>query len=381
MQTASIESATPINTRLIDPKTMQWSYSRLSTYERCQRLFFYKYIMGRPTPVTVPLLVGGILHDAIEWCVKEGYTTSEAIRFALYKYDGLPASETFQSLLRMLESALFHVPIDDNVQSEVHLKVKTRLGVVQGYLDIVIDDVINDTVEIIDFKSSWVEGDAQESKQLMLYAWLFTEMRGSAFSGDITAKLIYPRINKVNEVQFTKENLQAIKQWFVETVEEIIEKPLVKDEWSLPCDKSVCEHCPFAGLCAGEFTGKFPNSGEFANTDEAKAAGEFILQQEIFIKKLKKSMRAYIEAGNTVEIGDMEWYIDSSTPKPKVTDNREWINQIEDLGLDVADYITAESTKIEEILDADEEGKVEQLIEWTSPRKTLKYGKMQKEEA
>lgn len=351
-----------------------WSYSRLSLYERCQRAFYYKYVEQRPSPAGVPAKVGKIIHRGSEWSLKEGYKTSDAIRFALYEHDGIPDGETFGSLLKMLENALYHIPINEHLKAEVHLKVATKLGTIQGIIDVIIDDLFNDHIEIIDLKTSWQESKAADSKQLLFYAWLVKEIRGTAFTGNITAKLVYPRINKVSEVVITEPDTAAIKEWFIKLTSEINIKPTEKEQWPMTSGKSACEHCPFAGLCAGEFTGKFPNSGDFKDVEEAAAAGEFILQQEALIKNLKKALKKYITDGNVIKIGDAEWYISESESKPKVIDNRKWIEFLEETGLDVADYLTADNTKINELLAADDSGQIHQLIDYTTPRKTLTFG-------
>lgn len=356
------------------PSQMTWSYSRLSAYERCARLFWYQYIEKRPTPVTVPLKVGKILAQTMEWVLAYGYSTEDAIRFALYEYDGLPDSETFGSLYRMLENALYFVPDNDNIYTEYKLSITTTQGMIQGFIDILEDDLLNDQVYLNDFKSSWVASEAEDSIQLKVYGWLFKELRGSAFTGEMFGRLIYPRINKVTEFQFKNEDFIEAKQWFMKQTEAILSKPLEKEQWERTSDKRKCEHCPFAGLCASEFTGKFPNSGAFANKEEVVAAGEFILHTEALIKQLKKKLKEVVEKEGNVEIGDGHWYLESSTPKPKVIDTKQWMNYIEEIGLDISDYLIADPNKIEEILVADEEGVAEQLIEWTKPRKTFKFG-------
>lgn len=363
---------------LAEPSKMVWSYSRLSTFERCARLFWYLYIEKRPTPVTVPLKVGKILAQTMEWVLSYGYSTEDAIRFALYEYDGIPDSETFGSLYRMLENALYFVPKNDNIYTEYKLSISTAQGMIQGFIDILEDDLLNDQVFLNDFKSSWVASEAEDSIQLKVYGWLFKELRGTAFTGDMYGRLIYPRINKMTEFQFEEKDFMEARTWFITQTEAILSKPLEKEEWERTSDKSKCEHCAFAGLCASEFTGKFPNSGLFANKEEVVAAGEFILHMEALIKQLKKKLKEKVKKDGPIQIGNDHWYMDTSPSKPKVIDTKQWLSFIEESGLDVADYLLADPSKIDEILVADEEGKAEQLIEWSTPRKTLKFGQLPK---
>lgn len=57
-----------------------WSYSRLSTFERCEREFFYKYRERRLTPANMPMIMREIFAQAMEWILKEGYESEEAVR-------------------------------------------------------------------------------------------------------------------------------------------------------------------------------------------------------------------------------------------------------------------------------------------------------------
>ncbi|MER2005848.1 MAG: PD-(D/E)XK nuclease family protein [Psychrobacillus sp.] len=360
----------------------KWSYSRLSLFERCQRQYFHKYIEELPTPPSNPMKTGRILHRSLEWVLKYGYEPSEAVRFSIYE-EGMPGGESFYTLLQMVENALYLVPTSPTeIETEIYIYLNTTLGLVRGYIDLLIDDPVNDTLELWDYKSGWQESEASDSKQLALYAWIISELRGAALPSKVIGKLIFPRINSYTEVVFTPNDLENARNWFIRTVMMIAAKSTLIDEWELTSEKKHCETCAFVGRCAAGLSDRnFSYSGEYATMDEAERAGEWILQQEALIKKLKSGLKKFVEEHEPVNVGTKSWFIKSSEPKPKVVDIRELMEFAEEKDLEVADVLNADSEKILKWLDEDETGMLEQLVEWTSVRKTLTYGvKKEKED-
>lgn len=361
---------------LVKQEQPKWSYSKLSLFERCQRQYFHKYIEDLPIPASIPMKTGRILHRSLEWVLKDGYEPSEAVRFAIYE-EGMPGNENFYSLLQMVENALYHVPAaPTEIETEIYIYLYTTLGLVRGYVDLLVEDPFEDALEIWDYKSGWQENEASESKQLSFYAWIISELRGAALPSRIIGKLLFPRINKINLVEFTADDLENARNWFIRTVHMINSKSTkIVEEWELSSDKKHCDTCPFVGRCASGLSDRaFPFSGEFALVEEAERAGEWILHQEALIKKLKSGLKKYVEEHEPVSVGKKSWFIQSSTPKPKVIDVRELMEFADMKDLEVADVLNADSEKIQKWLDEDDSGKLEQLVEWTSVRKTLTYG-------
>lgn len=357
-------------------KEQVWSYSRLATFERCERSFFHKYIEERPTPPNMPMIMGKTLHRAIEWSINQGYEASDAVRFSIYEAGGLPEGEQYSTLLHMLQNALYRIPEDVDVQSEVHLVLNTTLGKVQGYVDLLIDNPASDLVEIWDYKSGWQDQEASTSKQLALYAWMLSELRGTALSGEFIGRIIMPRINSETDVEITPAIIEQAKMWFIHLVHAITSKTEAIDDWKITKDKKNCETCPFVGMCAsGIHELGFPNSGEVSSMEDAAIMGEYILMQEKYIKNLKKGMKKFVENNEPVPIGDKSWYIHSSTPTPKIEDMAELMSYAIENGLDITKVVKASPEKVQEWLDEDDTGRLDQLIQWTAVRKTLKFDK------
>lgn len=371
--------ALPIPTKEIKEhqniKINKWSYSRIQLFESCQRQYFYKYIMGLPTPATPPMKTGRILHRSVEWVLKEGYEPSDAVRFSIYE-TGMPEGENFHSLLQMVQNALYLLPgIPSNYESEVYVTLLTTLGKIRGYIDLLIENPVVDSLQIWDLKTGWQETEASKSKQLVFYAWLISELRGTALPSKLIGKLVFPRINRMTEVIFTKEDIEQARNWFIRTVSLITAKSNEIGDWDLSHDKSHCDNCPFVGRCASGISDRdFSFSGKYVAMDEAKRAGEWILLQEALLKKLKAGLKDFVENNEPVEIGSKSWFIKSSVPKPKVVDIQELMEFASDKDLEVSEILTADADKVQKWLDEDDSGMLEQLVEWTSVRKTLTYG-------
>lgn len=109
--------------------------------------------------------------------------------------------------------------------------------------------------------------------------------------------------------------------------------------------------------------------------EDAAIMGEYILMQEKYIKNLKKGMKKFVENNEPVPIGDKSWYIHSSTPTPKIEDMAELMSYAIENGLDITKVVKASPEKVQEWLDEDDTGRLDQLIQWTAVRKTLKFDK------
>jgi len=356
----------------------EWSYSRISTYERCERQYFYKYIEKRPIILTVPLEVGRILHTSIQWCLKYGYEPEEALRFAIYDAGRIPDGENFDSLLELLSNSLYYIPNGDiEINSEMYVSIKTTLGTIRGYIDVLIEDWSEDRLEISDYKSGWKLTEASDSIQLGLYAWMLKEIKGASMPSNVIGKLIFPRILKESEVNITDELMAAAKQWIVHNIKLISKKTTNIMDWARTSKNENCESCPFAGKCAIEIKQEgFASDGVVDSIEEAALMGQYIALQELYLKQLKKGMKSFVEKHGPVSIGKKAWQINESIPSPKVIDMEEFLHVAEEKGENISSLVNADSEKLQKLLDVDDTGKLEQIITWTKTRKTLKLGEL-----
>lgn len=359
-------------------KEEKWSYSKLSTFDDCERQYFHKYVEKRPYPANLPMQMGRIFHTAIHHVIQDGFSPVDAARFAIYQENGLPNGERIQSVIWLLERAYNRIPNSEvELTSEVYLSIKTTLGIVHGYVDLIIDEPAYDSTQIWDYKLSWTASEAEQSRQLALYGWMLKELRGDVVGSNFEGRLVFPRLSPDEDtaVELTEEKMEAAKQWLVRTIHRIRSKSLDDmNDWELAKDRKKCDYCPFVSLCASSIKGEgFPASGDVTTQEEAERLGAYILAQDAAIKQMKKGLREWVEKHEPVSVGNGNWFIAESQPNPKCDDVKGLIQYALEYGLEIADAVQPNSKKLLDWLEGDETGKLEQLISWTNPRRTLKF--------
>lgn len=363
-------------------KMNKYSYSRLSMFEGCERQFFHKYIEGRPYPSNAPMKLGKIFHRAIESVIVEGYSPEEAAYYAAYEEGGLPENEKMSILLAMLYKAYRRIPDDEylNVSSETHMEAELENGaILQGFVDVVIDDPSSDTIEIWDFKTSWRSTIAEDSKQLALYGWLFKTMRGGIVAENFRGRLVFPRLKQEegdSVVEFQDTHIEEATTWAVDLIEKIESKDLLNmSDWNQAKDKSKCEYCPFATLCSSGFIASLPSDGVPATVDEAERIGAFILSQEQTIKKMKEGLKQYAKEHDGVMIGTGKFDFIESDPNPKIEDVQSLIDFAVKHELDINTVLKPDSNTLKDWVKGDTTGELKSKISWTKPRKTFRFVK------
>lgn len=96
-------------TPTITKKQMIYSYSRLTMFNDCQRMFWHKYIEGRPYSSNTPMKIGKIFHSAISHVITEGYSPEEAVFMAIEEEGGLPEGERDFYLIAMVKRAYYRL--------------------------------------------------------------------------------------------------------------------------------------------------------------------------------------------------------------------------------------------------------------------------------
>lgn len=362
---------------VMDVKEQKWSYSRLSMFGDCERMYFYKYILGLPYPSNPPMQVGKVFHTAIELMIREGYAPSDALYYSIGVNGGLPEGEKAYYVQSMLKRAYDRLPQLEYVEisSEMHLEVKTTKGIVHGYVDVIIDDPASDVIEIWDFKTSWYSYPANTHIQLALYGWLYKQIRGyvgSVFKG----RLVFPRLDSQedSEIVFTEEKLNEAKNWLVRQILKIESKdPSNMEDWAMCKNRKKCDYCPFAARCASGLLANLPGTGEPKSKEEASSIGEYILAQETAIKKMKSGMKKYVEENGSVPVGTGAWLIDPGKQNPKCEDVESLIDYAQRNKLDVKEAVNANAKTLEKWLAEDTTGELKQLISYGNGRKSFKY--------
>lgn len=377
-----------MTTTVVGTKETVYSHSRLSLFDDwCERAFFHKYIELRPEPSGLPAKVGKIFHDAMNKLLSEGYSPDEAVFFSIYEHGGLPEGEKEIFLIVMVNRAYKRIQqyMNDysDVLSELHLVVDLGNGrKLQGFLDIVVDDPVNDEVSINDFKTSWQPFSAESSKQLALYAWMFEQMRGGFVGSSFKGKLIFPRCDESSdsEVIFTREKMDEAYNWAISVIEEIESRdPSDINDWAMTTDRSKCENCSRSTLCSGGFLEGLPGDGIPKDEDEATKIGDFVLMQEIAIKRMKEGLKQFVKNKGAVPVQGGRWDFVQSEPSPSIPIS-VLQQYAEDHGLSPEDVLSAEKKTVKKWIEEDSTGFLKAQATWTTPRNSFKYVEDEKPE-
>ncbi|MFS0558799.1 PD-(D/E)XK nuclease family protein [Brevibacillus sp. 179-C9.3 HS] len=362
-------------------KKRVYSHSQLNLAEKCDRAYFHKYIEGRPEPSGLPARVGKIFHEAISIHINEGYSPEDAVFIAIYKQNGLPDGERDYFLINMVKKmsrriAQCHGEHAD-IFSEMHLKINLAEvdREIQGYLDIVLDDPASDTLAIWDFKTSWYPFSATATKQLPLYGMMYKEMRGGYVPSNYKGILIFPRCSDEDdsEIVLTDEIMNEARVWAVELIRKIEAKdPTNIDDWKMTTNRSNCEFCSRAALCAGGLINGLPTNGYPKDDAEAKAIGEYLLAQELAIKRMKDGLKAFEKQNGPVQVRGGRWTHVRGEANPSI--DMSIIRQYaQEHGIDLLTLTKLEAKAIKDLIEGDATGVLRTQAKWSTPRSTFKF--------
>ncbi|WP_199860701.1 RecB family exonuclease [Oceanobacillus damuensis] len=226
---------------------MIFSFSRLNLYEQCPYRFYNKYVLGKEEPITQPLALGKAVHKAIEDKIK-GIAHDEALLNGYLEagfHEGISQKEISDLVKR--------APIQPNMgETEIYFKLplsdEKDSPVIQGFIDLYQPDG-----SIIDWKTNRLPYDVLESKQIALYSWAISQLKGT---DSIKGSYYFLRFGKESSHLFTHEDMEKARKWAIKVAKEIYEKLELLDilpdeiEKLFPVQPSrLCSHCPFAWEC------------------------------------------------------------------------------------------------------------------------------------
>ncbi|KKQ23345.1 MAG: hypothetical protein US40_C0017G0004 [Candidatus Roizmanbacteria bacterium GW2011_GWC2_37_13] len=162
-----------------------FSYTQLDTYIRCPLHYKYQYVLKIPTPVTSPLAFGDTIHRTLQNFYNEflkDKNIDENRLLQIYKKNWLPAgysSAAYEETRKKSgENTLldyknkFHKKNLNLIAIEKPFKIKITPDIyIVGKIDRV-DNIGDDKIEIIDYKTGRMpkESDLKKSLQLSIYA-------------------------------------------------------------------------------------------------------------------------------------------------------------------------------------------------------------------
>ena len=257
-----------------------YSYSKLSTFEQCQRQYYYTYIAKHESSDNIYTLCGTALHNAVESMQLGEIDNEEAEKRFL---DELELAECFgyefmtekikHNYVESLKHYLRHYkPVEGNVKVEIEKEFIADFQghLVKGFIDLLVIHPDN-SVDIYDYKSSSIydkKKTVEHSKQLLIYAyameqegykvnsvqWLFAKY-ANVKTKRSTKNIL--RCDLDDEQDFeecsvsypvTEETLKECEDWVVNIVEQIESKSEDEEDWLTNCNSgffcnTLCGHC------------------------------------------------------------------------------------------------------------------------------------------
>lgn len=241
---------------------VDFSYSRIDTYNQCPAKYFFSYIKREPRQFNPPAVLGNIVHDVLEnilsndkELVLEELKSEYELNIPKWDPDNLIPKELID-----IGSVILDEFYDEHSDAKFYIFEKEMpfeliIGTYKiiGFIDRV--DIIGDRVNIIDYKTGKWEVSAKsvpQNLQLGLYALAMSNLFPDK---EIYAELYYLRSGKRKGHLFTKDELENIKEKLISNILKIINDL----NYSPTSNVRACSYCDHAktGACG---TGVFRNS-------------------------------------------------------------------------------------------------------------------------
>jgi RecB family exonuclease len=241
---------------------VDFSYSRIDTYNQCAAKYFYSYISKEPRQFSPAAVLGNIVHEVFENVLdNESQLDLDQLKSeyasAIPKYD--PSNQISTDLLDA-GSVIIEDFFDTHHEEKFNIFAKEMgfeliIGsyIIRGFIDRV--DVRGDIVHIIDYKTGKWEVSSKEvpnNLQLGIYALaaslIFPEKK-------VYAELYYLRSGRRKGHTFSYEDIENVKIKLIDQMKKIVE-----DVNYLPTSNTrICSYCDHAksGACG---TGVYRNS-------------------------------------------------------------------------------------------------------------------------
>lgn len=233
---------------------LDFSYSRIDTYQYCAAKYFHSYIDKQPRGFSPHAVLGNVIHSVLENTLDnetslELEVLKDEYQSNLKAYD--PDSKIDKKLVNagdvMIEEFFdLHRDTEFNIYAkELEFNIIVGLYNIRGFIDRV--DIIGDTVNIVDYKTGSREvpaKDVENNLQLGIYALAMHDMFPDK---NINAYLYYLRSNRYKGSSFPVEKLADVKQRVLESIAKIVD-----DNNFLPTPNARqcrwCEHAE-SGAC------------------------------------------------------------------------------------------------------------------------------------
>lgn len=236
----------------------RWSFSKLSAYETCPRMFYLNYIAKKPDMDNAFGMYGTVCHDVLErWA--RGELLDFELEDAYEKLYDEKMTLPFPPFPRGMGGKYFTAGKEyfagfEGFGDEYEIlsaeeKFETIIGGYRfsGICDLVLRHKVTGDIIVIDHKSKSMNSMKKElatyKKQLYIYAIYVKEQFG-----------VYPKLLRFNmfkdgvfiDEEFSEEKLQDVKDWIASCIEKIMQDTT----WQYTPSQYFCDHiCGMAPYC------------------------------------------------------------------------------------------------------------------------------------
>lgn len=233
---------------------VDFSYSRIDTYNYCPSKYFYSYIDKQPRGFAPHAALGNIIHTVLENTLENNKELD--LELLKQEYEANRPAYDPDSLIDEKLISAGNVMIDDffdlHQDTEFNIYAKELefnfvIGTynIRGFIDRV--DLVDDTVTIVDYKTGSKEvtnKDVENNIQLGIYALAMSRLFPDK---KIRAFLYYLRTGRYKGFEFTQEKLDDVKQNIISAIYKIIQdtnyKPTPNARQCAWCDHAKSGAC------------------------------------------------------------------------------------------------------------------------------------------
>lgn len=219
----------------------RYSFSKIDTYKKCPKQYYYRYIEKVPEIQKNPALKkGSDIHEILEFHNTEKYNEvlnskdPEIQNIALRFID----SELGKEILSRKSLREFELFLDSNYEP-----CDKDTAIFVGYIDRI--NTTENGLELIDYKTGkYKEPSYQDFTQLILYSlYMFKRLK----LDEIKIRYVYVEHLLENTLSLTQD---SVIYWQDNLNNQIksIENSIESNTWNSKPNK-LCPWCPYAGLC------------------------------------------------------------------------------------------------------------------------------------
>ena len=218
-----------------------WSFSKLSSYHNCRYAWYLTYVLHEKGEDNVYGVLGNSIHDSLELMCKDEMTIEEAKEKFKQDYDmckflgmNFPTENTEKKYIYDIEHAFdyFEKP-KGRLEEERYIEFEIENKKFRGYVDLIIFDDENKTIQVLDWKSSskFSKKDLESHKvfQLILYSmYLEKEYPDYKILNPAFYMLKYARVkNDVTGRESIRERIDID-----DTIHEVLEPYIVEVQYN-----------------------------------------------------------------------------------------------------------------------------------------------------